>query len=233
VPQEPATKVVYLARRNPGLSRDEFPARWRQHSLLAGSMPSIRPGFNQVAQCINLYDRDAVPRAALDYDGVNLLTLVDPAYASIPWQSDEVLELILPDELATFDGYVRHFSLTALEHVIAGGPMRPYCLILFLKRDRKMTMEAFAPALIATHRAAAQAAGGRAIVNIVTDRQPGYNYDAVTELWFDSEAQAKAVTRETAYVDAYLPARAEICDEWRTLTFMSRINYARPPLGEG
>lgn len=226
---EPITKVVYLARRNPRLSQDEFPARWRQHSLLAGSMPSIRPGFVQVAQCINLYNREVVPRAALDYDGVNLLTLVDPAYASIPWQSDEVLELILPDELATFDGYVRHFSLTTLEHVVVDGPMRPYCLILFLKRDRKLDMDEFTDALLDVHGAMAKG-GARAVVNIVTDRQPGYNFDAVTELWFDSQEQAQAVTRADAYVDQYLPRLNAICDEWRTLTFMARINYARPTI---
>ncbi len=229
---QPITKVVYLARRNPRLSRDEFPGRWRQHSLLAGSMPSIRPGFAQVAQCINLYDREVVPRATLDYDGVNLLTLVDPAFASIPWQSDEVLELVLPDELATFDGYVRHFSLTTQEHVVVEGPMRPYCLILFLKRDRTLDMEAFAKKLMKVHGTMAQGSP-RAVVNIVTDRQPGYNYDAVTELWFDTQEHAQAFTRSIAYTDDYLSQRQVICDEWRTLTFMARINYARPALADG
>jgi hypothetical protein len=225
----PATKVVYLARRNPSLSLEAFPERWRQHSLLAGSMPSIRPGFAQVAQCINLYDREIVARATLDYDGVNLLTLTDPAYATIPWQSDEVLELILPDELATFDGYVRHFSLTTLEHVVVDGPMQPFCLILFLKRDRHLGLDPFASAIIDVHR---QMAAGtpRAVVNIVTDRQPGYNFDAVTELWFAHAEQARDFTSSPAYRETYVPRRDTICEEWRTLTFMSRINYARPPL---
>jgi hypothetical protein len=223
------TKVVYLARRNPRLSLEAFPDRWRQHSLLAGSMPSIRPGFAQVAQCINLYNREIVPRATLEYDGVNLLTLTDPAYASIPWQSDEVLELILPDELATFDGYVRHFSLTTLEHVVADGPMQPYCLILFLKRDRTLGLDAFASAIVAAHGKLAPGAA-RAVVNIVTDRQPGYNYDAVTEIWFASTEQAKDFINSSAYQKSYLPRRNQLCDEWRTLTFMSRINYARPAL---
>lgn len=233
---EPVTKVIYLARRNPRLTREEFPARWRQHSLLAGSMPSIRPGFVQVAQCLNLYDREVVPRATLDYDGVNLLTLVDAAFASAPWQSDEVLELVLPDELATFDGYVRHFSLTTTEQVVHSGPMQPFCLIHFLKRDRRLDMAQFTAALCEAHGAMAAdgAMGGRrAVVNIVTDRQPGYNYDAVTEQWFASADEARAATRTPGYAATYLAARNAVCDEWRTLTFMARINYARPALGEG
>jgi hypothetical protein len=226
---DPATKVVYLARRNPSLSIADFPARWRQHSLLAGSMPSIRPGFAQVAQCINLYDRAVVPRAALNYDGVNLLTLSGPEFATLMWQSDEVQELILPDELATFASYVRYFSLTTLEYPVSDSPMRPFCLISFLKRDRKLGMEEFKTALIDAH---AEMARGkrRAVVNIVTDRQPGYNFDAITELWFESEADAIETTQCTSYVNAYLPRRLEICDEWRTVVMMTRINYARPAI---
>jgi hypothetical protein len=225
----PATKIIYLARRNPSLSIADFPARWRQHSLLAGSMPSIRPGFAQVAQCINLYDRAVVPRAALNYDGVNLLTLTGPEFATRMWQSDEVQELILPDELATFASYVRYFSLTTLEYPVSDRPMQPFCLITFLKRDRKLGMEAFQTALIDAHAGMAEQKR-RAVVNIVNDRQPGYNYDAVTELWFDSEADAIQTTQSTTYVESYLPRRLEICDEWRTLVMMTRINYARPAI---
>jgi hypothetical protein len=225
----PATKIVYLARRNPSLSIADFPARWRQHSLLAGSMPSIRPGFAQVAQCINLYDRAVVPRAALNYDGVNLLTLTGPEFANLMWQSDEVQELILPDELATFASYVRHFSLTTLEYPVSDSPMQPFCLISFLKRDRKLDMDNFRNALIEAHGEMAEGRR-RAVVNIVTDRQPGYNFDAITELWFESEADATRTTQSTSYVSAYLPRRLEICDEWRTLVMMTRINYARPAI---
>lgn len=227
-----APKVIYLARRNPALSREEFPARWRQHSLLAGSMPSIRPGFAQVAQCLNLYDRAVVARASLDYDGVNLLTMTSPDRIEAVWQSDEVHNLVLPDELATFDRYVRQFSLTTQEHVVADGPMQPYCLIVFLKRDRNVELDAFATMLLDAYRAMADG-GRRAVVNLVTDRQPGYNFDAVTELWFASTDEAIKVTQSSVYAEMYLGRRSQFCDEWRTLTMMTRINYARPAISEG
>ena len=227
--QNCAPKVIYLARRNPALSRDEFPARWRQHSLLAGSMPSIRPGFSQVAQCLNLYDRSFVPRAALDYDGVNLLTFNDAERVTAVWQSDEVHNLVLPDELATFDRYVRQFSLTAEEHLVGQGPMQPFCLIVFLKRDRKLSLDEFGHGIVEAHRKTGQG-GRRAVVNLVTDRQPDYNFDAVTELWFASAEEAAEVTQSQDYAESYLKGRWEICDEWRTLTMMTRINYARPPI---
>ena len=227
--EEHAPKVIYLARRNPSLTREEFPARWRQHSLLAGSMPSIRPGFAQVAQCLNLYDRAVVPRASLDYDGVNLLTMTSPDRIETVWQSDEVHNLVLPDELATFDRYVRQFSLTAQEYVVANGPMQPYCLIVFLKRDRKVELDAFGKTLIDAHGTMA-ADGERAVVNLVTDRQPGYNFDAVTELWFGSTEKAIEVTQSSDYAERYLGWRSDFCDEWRTVTMMTQINYARPAI---
>lgn len=228
---DPATKVVYIAKRNPRLSREEFPARWRQHSLLAGSLPSIRPGFAQVAQCLNVYDRDVVPRASLEYDGVNLLTMVTPEHAAAIWQSDEVHNFILSDELETFSTYVRYFSISTLEHVVSEGGMNHFCLIHFLKRDPRMGLAAFGEGLAKAHGAMA---GGsrRAVVNLVTDRMPGYNFDAVTELWFSGLDEARDFLAKDGYAGEYLAERGRLCDEYKTLTMWTRINYARPAITE-
>lgn len=228
---EPATKLVYLARRNPALSAAEFVDRWRQHSLLAGSMPLIRPGITQTAHCLNLFDRTAFARAALDYDGVNFLTLTGPEVATTMWQHDEMMELLQPDELATFSTYARHFTLTTHEHVASPGGMRPYCLAFFLKRDRALTNEQFVAALTEAH---AEVAAGtrRGVVNAVVDRPPGYNFDAVTELWFDSAEELRAFTRAPAFEDAYLKRRAELCDEMRTIAMATRLSHARPAIDE-
>jgi hypothetical protein len=192
-------------------------------------MPSIRPGFVQVAQCINVYDRTTVPRASLEHDGVNILTLADPAFATTMWQSDEVQELILPDELQTFDTYVRYFSLVTRENVVIDRPMAPFCLLLFLKRDRHLSEDDFIAALCAAHGRMA-GHGGRAVVNCVVDRPPGYNFDAVTELWFASEEAAAAFLTSPAYAEAYATERHRIADDMRTLTMWTRINYTRPAL---
>ncbi len=227
----PVTKVIYLAKRNPRLSREEFPARWRQHSLLAGSCPSIRPGFSQVAQCINVYDRTVVPRASLEYDGVNLLSFLAPHFAPAVWESDEVHELLLPDELETFDTYVRYFSLPALEHIVSPGGRAPYCLINFLKRDLRLGMDEFAQAIAEAHGAAANGTR-RAVVNLVTDRMPGYNFDAVTEMWFNDLDDARDFLAAPAWTDTYLAERQRLTTDLRTVTMWTRINYARPALDE-
>lgn len=221
-------KVVYLARRNPALTADDFPGRWRQHSLLGGSIPALRGLFTQIAQCLNIYDRAYVPRVTLDHDGVNLLTLKDRAAAQTMWQRDDVHEVMLPDELATFSTYVRHFSLHAVERLISDGPMQPYCLISFLKRDRRLALDAFANDLVD----ALGAVGGsdrRSAVNLIEDRPPGYDFDAITESWFASPEEAAAVTRSPDY-KAYAAQRAALCDESRTIAMMTRINHAWPAI---
>ena len=227
----PVTKLAYLAKRNPALTAAEFAMRWRQHSLLAGSMPAIRPGIAQTAHCLNLYDRTVFARASLEYDGVNFLTLTEPDVALSMWQHDEALELLQPDELETFSTYARHFTLTTHEHVASPGDMAHFALIFFLKRDRATAPRDFVDALVGAH---ATVAGGtrRAVVNEVTDRQPGYNFDAVTELWFTCEDEAREFTRAAPFAQTYLRRRAELCDEMRTVAMMTRLSHARPPIDE-
>lgn len=226
---ERVPKLIYLARRNPDLTREEFPDRWRQHSLMAGSFPSIRPGFKQVAQCLNTYDRTEVPRADLDYDGVNLLTMDSEKTARSTLMDDEAMAFLEADELKTFATYVRYFTFIATGEIVSQGPMKDYCLITFLKRERKVERAAFLEAITQAHQAMA---GGqrRAVVNEVLDRMPGYNFDAITELWFASEEEAGEFIKTREYAETYLSARDTVSNEWKTLTMWTRINYARPPI---
>jgi hypothetical protein len=226
---EPVTKLAYLAKRNPSLTVAEFATRWRQHSLLAGSMPSIRPGIAQTAHCLNHYDRSLFARSTLEYDGVNFLTLTDASIALSMWQPDEALELLQPDELETFSTYARHFTLTTHEHVASAGPMRHHNLIFFLKRDRRVALDDFTNALVEAHAGMADGTR-RAVVNEVVDRQPGYNFDAVTELWFDSGDELRDFTRAAPFAEAYLGRRAELCDEMRTVAMATRLSHARPAI---
>lgn len=228
---EPTVKVIYLAKRNPRIARDDFGARWKQHSLLGGSLTGLRPNFRQVAQCLNVHDRSAVPAASLEYDGVNLLTMVTPESVSAIWQLDEVHDHILSDELETFDRYVRHFALEARGYETSPGPMQGFCLIHFLKRDRRLDMDGFIDGLRAATAGLAAAVGlGRTVVNRVVDRQPGYNFDAVSEVWLADEEAAKNLLASEAWTQGYLGERGRIADHSRTLTMWTRINYARPPI---
>jgi hypothetical protein len=63
-------KLIYLARRNPGLTRAGFTARWRQHGALGMSMPrwiNIRRYVHCDVQ------QPGVPGIDETYDGVGLI----------------------------------------------------------------------------------------------------------------------------------------------------------------
>jgi hypothetical protein len=112
--------------------------------------------------------------------------------------------------------------------------MQRFCLIEFLKRDPRLELDGFIDGLRAAMTALAQAAElGRTVVNRVVDRQPGYNFDAVSEVWLADEDAAKRLLESTAWTGDYLGARGRIASEGRTVTMWTRINHARPPVDQG
>ncbi|MBV1688932.1 EthD domain-containing protein [Novosphingobium sp. G106] len=223
-------KVIYLARRNPAMSAGEFPDRWRQHAILGGTLPSLRGSFVQVAQCLNIYDRKIVGRASLDYDGVNLLTVIDRSAALRLNQDPAVFDIMLPDELQTFSTYVRHFSLQCREQVLRAGPMLGHCLITFLRRARNVAPDVFERQLT-THLGAMVSTANRTVFNRVEDRMPGYDFDAITESWFASAEEAASATKSPEYKD-HLRSREIVCDEGFSIVMMTRLNHSWPALAE-
>jgi len=225
------TKLIYIPTRNPKLSKEEFPERWRQHSMLGATVPVLRPHFQQVAQCLNNHDRTVIPDANLSYDGINILTMTYPGAAADVFQHDAVHQVMFPDELETFSTYVRHFSLFADEEVVNEGKMRASCLVSCLKRKPEIDAERFKAGLSQALTELTGDTNRRCVINHVTDRQPDYNYDAVIELWFDGDADLSSFATTEAYANTFLNKRRELCDEFRSLNMWTSINYARPAIG--
>ena len=69
-------KTIYLAKRNPATSYDEFVANWRQHAVLSGSFPEVGRRFDSVIQCKRVVS-DLADDLGLtqEFDGANLLGL--------------------------------------------------------------------------------------------------------------------------------------------------------------
>ena len=57
---------------------------------------------------------------------------------------------------------------------------------------------------------------------------PGYDFDAITESWFSSAAEAASATRSAAY-KTYLRGCELLCDKGRGVVMMTRINHCWPP----
>src|SRR5215218_3389259 len=99
-------KAIYLARRNPLIAAEDFPARWKAHAALAGGFPAIRRRFLGVAQCNRVLEQDLLPTASTEYDGVNLMPMLSREAAETIYDDLDAVNTMMPDELRVFSDYV-------------------------------------------------------------------------------------------------------------------------------
>lgn len=216
-------KMIYLARRNPGLSAEDFAAAWREHSTLGRQCRNVQDRVRSVTQCVRILD--STPEgASTAYDGVNLLGLRDRESADAIWTDPETLAIMRPDEPRVFDRYVRDFTLVAREQLIQDGPPGNAVLVGFLKRRPDMEPADFACML--GRQPAPWSGVRRTVLNRVEPlRPPGYDYDVVMEWWFDDAAsltQALAGQALPIALSAWHPSAAD------TVFMATRVSHRRP-----
>lgn len=202
---QPVWKMIYLARRNPQLSLQDFPQAWREHSALGRQCTNVARRVRSVAQCARVLAAD---EAALShsYDGVNLMVLADRAAGRDIWDDPETLAVMRPDEPRVFADYVRHFTVLASQHLLhqqtPPGPPRVGQVILvgFLQHqpappdwDQASTAPAEPPAGWNT---AALGQAQRIVCNVVRELPPpGYRFRQVMEWWFSSLPEARVAVQ--------------------------------------
>jgi hypothetical protein len=186
---ENPAKAIYLANRNPRMTRDEFGVRWLAHirfwALLAGGPQPIAG----LRYCITVDPTGLIPGASNEHDGVGLLPL--RSVVSIP-MAHAVLtrnDVAFADELRTFERAVEEVTVYAASELVVEGPETDVVVFHYARRREAVdTVEH----LGATGRqdddeALLQAGLRRWVRNVAVGAAPrGFGYDAVTELWFDS-----------------------------------------------
>lgn len=220
-------KMIYLAKRNPALRPEDFPAAWREHSALGRQCRNVQDKVTAVRQCSRVLERPDLPRGASSaYDGVNLLSLRDRQAAEDIWSDAETLAIMRPDEPRVFSTYVRDFTLVAHETVLRDGPESDVCVVLFLRAHagRPLAASAF-DAAPGTPWALAQ----RLVWNrVVGDCPPGYAFDAVVEAWYAS-LDALAAAFGDAPVWSGLPTPlADAVDTAVSVCMLTRVTHRRP-----
>ena len=146
-------KLIYLARRNPGLSRERFVARWRKHGALAMSLGLWRhmAGYVQAS----VLHPAPIRGASVDYDAVGVLwykddALKDPVAADAP-----DMQVMAQDEPQTFSALVRPGSLVGEEEVLkTSGSGRSTAYLFFNDVAEARAAAEEATASHATHRVA-------------------------------------------------------------------------------
>jgi len=107
-------KLIYLARRPPGLDRAEFTSRWRQHGALGMSMPRWR----NIARYLHCDVDPATP----SHDGVGMIwhRSVEARHAHIADRSSR--GAMESDEQATFAEPIVQCCLLTRERVLLAPP---------------------------------------------------------------------------------------------------------------
>jgi len=228
-------KMIYLARRNPATTHEEFLANWRDHATLSGTFPELSAVFAGVTQCNVVQDPDLVPGASRDYDGVNLLPVHSLLDAIELWDLPAARTTMLTDELRVFSTAVRAFTVYTVESVLADGPRTRHVALRFLRARPGLGGQEFvrrwsgqgASALLA----AADGRIRRLVHNhVLLDRPAGYEYDGIEELWFDSAGQMRDFFADRR-AQAALRAQAEsLVDEACSVLLATQVGLAVPAI---
>jgi hypothetical protein len=226
-------KAIYLANRNPRLSRDEFCERWIRHSrvgeVLAGSGPQP---INGLRYCLTVDPAGILPGASNEHDGVGLLSV--RSVVSIPSMHAVLTrnDVALADELRTFERAVEDVTVYAASELVVDGPETDVVVIEYARRRESVDPVEHLRALERRGDDDALLAAGvrRWVRNTAVGAAPrGFGYDAVSELWFES---LDAVADAAPAIEAYLERRADHTERRASFvlvtTVIHRLGRTRP-----
>ena len=229
-------KRLYLAGRNPAIPVEDFPRQWRSHAKVAASFPSVGVRYLRVQHCTKLQDTPMIPGSSNGHAGVALLTMTELLVSKPSEDSQEVRERLRPDEVRVFGDVVSKWSLYTEEVVLLDGPPENICVMLFLKRRKNMSREAFDRHCAGAHADLILKQGRVCPVlrRYVQDRglvepPPGYEFDCVSELWFDNIEDAARFMNEPGYRSGVQTDLATFCDMEPMVTMATRITYSWSP----
>ncbi|WP_160289728.1 EthD domain-containing protein [Novosphingobium pentaromativorans] len=221
-------KLIYLARRNPALTADEFPAAWRSHAQLAGSFAtSLGKHFLSSRQCVKRPLENLPEAFRNEYDGSTILGMKSWDDLLAARYHPHSLDELQKDEERVFAGAVDDWTMAVEETAIVDGEPGDHVLLAFLAPARDAGDD-FAGRSLALARDMAQAAPAatRIVWNRVVDPASAYRFAAVTECWFDSFDAAARAAADPQLVAAL--GQHGIADRDASVRLFACINPGRP-----
>lgn len=200
-------KAIYLANRNPRMSRSEFRERWIRHSRVGEAMAGGPQPIAGLRYCLTLDPTEVLPGASNEHDGVGLLAL--RSVVSIPSMHAVLTrnDIALADELRTFERAVEDVTVYAASELVVDGPETEVVVFHYARRRETVDPVEHLRTLerVVDDDALLDAGVSRWVRNVAVGAAPrGFGYDAVTELWFESVDQ---VADAASVIDAFLERR--------------------------
>ncbi len=122
-------KLIYLAQKKPGFSRDAFLARWRRHGALGMAQPLWRHAIGYIqAEPI---EPALIQGLSEDYDAIATFCLGDNMFSDLGADDAEGSRVMAADELETFATPIPEVSLWVNEEPIKPGDLGGFGAYLF------------------------------------------------------------------------------------------------------
>lgn len=194
-------KRLYLARRKPTLTREQFRDRWRVHGRLAMSFMA-RQNWENVTAYIHfdpVREASGIAGASDDYDAIGWIRFKDVEARRRHAGFAEARAVLEPDEDEFFSERVNKTGMVTWEIVLRDGPSSGITKFTFLKRKSGLSPAGFdehwknqhAPLLLQ-----AAPAMHRYVQNYPLPPENGHAWgmgcDGVEESWFASLDDLKA-----------------------------------------
>jgi hypothetical protein len=219
-------KRAYLVRRNPRLTAEEFPRRWKQHSDLGQTFPDVVARNRRVAYCLANKALGERIGATGEYDGVGLLWLRSPEALEAANTDPTAIPTMRADELKVFHQLVFNSAVLVEEHVLKPGADGKVAVLSFVRRRPGLSREAFQAAWLAAPSLEHAGKVGRHVKGLVI-REPTVDFDGLAETWFDSTEDAVATWTDRGFRDALDAGEKDLVDPAATMRFLTETCHER------
>jgi len=130
-------KLIYLARRNPGVSREDWPKTWKSHAIFASQFAVAGSRIEWMRYCNRIDSPELggapvnLPMVSTAHDGVALINngANEPSLSPLP---DDVRAALDNDELRVFDRLVTNFAFPCVETLLLDGLPGKAAVFIFL-----------------------------------------------------------------------------------------------------
>lgn len=179
----------YLIRRKPGLTADEFNAKWIEHTNLNRKFQNTSYGqsWKRVLQLARLRDEISASWMPHDWDGCNLITMRrQPAAGSAKSRMlMESVDATTADEERFMDNWGIYGCMIRDEEVFLDNAGGAVAAIQYVRRPRLADAETFRKEWWEAQKPIPQGASRHAL-NIVTYHFFNFRFDCISETWFKS-----------------------------------------------
>jgi hypothetical protein len=223
-------KWVYLGQRNPRLSRAAFLQRWLKHRTM-GAPPEMGAEFVTADYCAVAENPPALAGISTEYDAAGLFALA--SLGAIPLVARFLkTDYIQADEKRFFNTTSENFSMFCVEDVVRDGEYTKTVVIQFLRRAAALGPTEFTRQWRERHGGLALdglPGLSRYVQNtVVALPPPGFGYDGIAELWFDTPESATAAA---GVLDGMM-TDATLIDVKNTFCLLTDVIISRPGKSE-